>query len=256
MRTLRQTPLETDALLAQYAHTRDAGTRERIVEENLYIAQIVARRFSGRGVDYDDLYQVASLALFKAIDRFDASKGIKFVSFVTPTMVGEVKNYFRDRSRAIRLPRRGAELSQTLKAARARLEQSLGRSPRVDELAQEMGLREDAVVELLELGNAMSVTSLDAQVTEDEDSAPLSRFLGFEDPGYSEFERSDMLGRAMQTLDERQRAVIRGRFFENLSQRDVAQRLNISQMTVSRIERQALGQLREMISEEDTGDKA
>lgn len=256
MRTLRQTPLETDALLAQYAHTRDAGTRERIVEENLYIAQIVARRFSGRGVDYDDLYQVASLALFKAIDRFDASKGIKFVSFVTPTMVGEVKNYFRDRSRAIRLPRRGAELSQTLKAARARLEQSLGRSPRVDELAQEMGLREDAVVELLELGNAMSVTSLDAQVTEDEDSAPLSRFLGFEDPGYSEFERSDMLGRAMQTLDERQQAVIRGRFFENLSQRDVAQRLNISQMTVSRIERQALGQLREMISEEDTGDKA
>lgn len=256
MRTLRQTPLETDALLAQYAHTRDAGTRERIVEEYLYIAQIVARRFSGRGVDYDDLYQVASLALFKAIDRFDASKGIKFVSFVTPTMVGEVKNYFRDRSRAIRLPRRSAELSQTLKAARARLEQSLGRSPRVDELAQEMGLREDAVVELLELGNAMSVTSLDAQVTEDEDSAPLSRFLGFEDPGYSEFERSDMLGRAMQTLDERQRAVIRGRFFENLSQRDVAQRLNISQMTVSRIERQALGQLREMISEEDTGDKA
>lgn len=256
MRTLRQTPLETDALLAQYAHTRDAGTRERIVEENLYIAQIVARRFSGRGVDYDDLYQVASLALFKAIDRFDASKGIKFVSFVTPTMVGEVKNYFRDRSRAIRLPRRGAELSQVLKAARARLEQSLGRSPRVDELAQEMGLREDAVVELLELGNAMSVTSLDAQVTEDEDSAPLSRFLGFEDPGYSEFERSDMLGRAMQTLDERQQAVIRGRFFENLSQRDVAQRLNISQMTVSRIERQALGQLREMISEEDTGDKA
>ena len=90
-------PTQTDQLLRRYVDTRDAALRERIVEDNLYIAQIIAKRFSGRGVEYDDLYQVASMALFRAIDRFDPAKGVKFVSFVTPTMVGEVKNYFRDR---------------------------------------------------------------------------------------------------------------------------------------------------------------
>lgn len=139
-------PTQTDQLLRRYVDTRDAALRERIVEDNLYIAQIIAKRFSGRGVEYDDLYQVASMALFRAIDRFDPAKGVKFVSFVTPTMVGEVKNYFRDRSRAIRLPRRGAEIAQSVRAARAKLEQQLSRSPRVDELAESLGLTEDAVL--------------------------------------------------------------------------------------------------------------
>lgn len=242
-----QTPTENEALLAQYVRTRDPAVRERIVEANLYIAQIIAKRFSGRGVDYDDLYQVAALALFKAVDRFDPEKGVKFVSFVTPTMAGEVKNYFRDRSRAIRLPRRGAELAQTLRRARAELEQTLGRSPRVDELARRLNLTEDAVVEALELGNAMTPASLDAQVADDEDGATLSGFFGFEDPQFASFEREDMLERAMRQLDERQRTVIRGRFFENLSQRQLAERLEISQMTVSRIERQALKTLREQM---------
>ena len=223
MQTSQPVRPNSEALLEQYAHTRDPALREQIVEANLYIAQIVARRFSGRGVDYDDLYQVASLALFKAVDRYEPDKGVKFVSFVTPTMAGEVKNYFRDRSRTIRLPRKGAEL------------------------AQAMNLSEDAVVEALEMGNAMSVSSLDAQIAEDEENAPLSRFLGFEDPEFSRFERSDMLQRAMSALNERQQTVIRARFFENRSQRDLAAELGVSQMTVSRIERQALEKLREQI---------
>ena len=240
-------PTQTDQLLRRYVHTRDAALRERIVEENLYIAQIVAKRFSGRGVEYDDLYQVASLALFRAIDRFDPEKGVKFVSFVTPTMVGEVKNYFRDRSRAIRLPRRGAEIAQSVRAARAKLEQQLSRSPRVDELAGALGLTEDAVLEALELGNAMSPASLDAPAGDE--GSPLGRLLGFDEPGYAEFERGDMLRRAMDALDGRQREVIRGRFYENLSQRQLAERMRVSQMTVSRIERQALKRMREAISE-------
>ena len=247
MQTAQPVRLNSEALLKQYAHTRDPALREQIVEANLYIAQIVARRFSGLGVDYDDLYQVASLALFKAVDRYEPDKGVKFVSFVTPTMAGEVKNYFRDRSRTIRLPRKGAELAQALKLTRSRLEQELGRSPKLDELAQAMNLSEDAVVEALEMGNAMSVSSLDAQIAEDEENAPLSRFLGFEDPEFSRFERSDMLQRAMSALNERQQTVIRARFFENRSQRDLAAELGVSQMTVSRIERQALEKLREQI---------
>ena len=110
-----------------------------------------------------------------------------------------------------------------------------------------MNLSEDAVVEALEMGNAMSVSSLDAQIAEDEENAPLSRFLGFEDPEFSRFERSDMLQRAMSALNERQQTVIQARFFENRSQRDLAAELGVSQMTVSRIERQALEKLREQI---------
>lgn len=247
MQTSQPVRPNSEALLEQYAHTRDPALREQIVEANLYIAQIVARRFSGRGVDYDDLYQVASLALFKAVDRYEPDKGVKFVSFVTPTMAGEVKNYFRDRSRAIRLPRKGVELAQALKLTRSSLEQELGRSPKLDELTQAMNLSEDEVVEALELSNAMSVSSLDAQIAEDEENAPLSRFLGFDDPGFASFEQSDMLQRAMCALDERQQAVIQARFFENRSQRDLAAELGVSQMTVSRIERQALEKLREQI---------
>lgn len=247
MQTSQPVRPNSEALLEQYAHTRDPALREQIVEANLYIAQIVARRFSGRGVDYDDLYQVASLALFKAVDRYEPDKGVKFVSFVTPTMAGEVKNYFRDRSRAIRLPRKGVELAQALKLTRSSLEQELGRSPKLDELTQAMNLSEDEVVEALELSNAMSVSSLDAQIAEDEENAPLSRFLGFDDPGFASFEQSDMLQRAMCALDERQQTVIQARFFENRSQRDLAAELGVSQMTVSRIERQALEKLREQI---------
>ena len=141
-------------------------------------------------------------------------------------------------------------MAQELRLARAKLEQELGRAPRVDELAEEMNLTEEQVLEAMEMSNASSMTSLDAGITEDEDSAPLSKFLGFNDPGYSDFERNDMLRRALSTLDERQREVIMGRFFENLSQRDIAERMGISQMTVSRIERQALAALRGQMDEE------
>jgi RNA polymerase sigma-B factor len=243
--------VQGDALLAQYALSRAPDLRDAIVEAYLYIAEIVARKFSGRGVDYDDLYQVAALALVKGIERYDVTKGIKFASFITPTMVGEVKNYFRDRSRIIRLPRRSAQLARELRENRAILEQELGRSPTVDELAERMGISEDDVLEALEMSNAMTPASLDAQVADEDSETSLSTFLGFNDPGYSDFERNDMLDRALSTLDARQRAVIIARFYEGLSQRDVAAQLNISQMTVSRIERQALEKLRERMTEQE-----
>lgn len=243
--------VQGDALLSQYALSRAPDLRDAIVEAYLYIAEIVARKFSGRGVDYDDLYQVAALALVKGVDRFDADKGVKFTSFITPTMVGEVKNYFRDRSRTIRLPRRSAQMARELREARARLEQELGRSPTVTELAEGMGASESDVLEAMDLGNAMTPASLDAQVVEEDSETSLSSFLGFSDPGYSDFERNDMLQRAMSALDARQRAVIIARFYEGLSQREVAAQLDISQMTVSRIERQALEKLRERMTEQE-----
>jgi len=230
----------TEALLLRYAQTRDTYLRDRIVEKNLKVAAMVARRFSGKGVDYDDLYQVASLALFKAIDRFDPEKGVKFITYVTPTMVGEVKNYFRDRSRTIRLPRNSGEMLRALDRATEELTHELLRQPTAYELAEHMGIEVEDVLLALEMRGASRPASLDFTPENEDEDAPISAFLGVEERGYSDFDNLETIRSAMAQLDERQREVIRLRFFENLSQREVAARLDISQMSVSRVERNAL----------------
>lgn len=236
-----------ERLIAEYAASPSLENRDRLVEAHLYIAEIIARKFSGRGVDYDDLYQVAALALVRAVERFDPARGVKFRSFAMPNMVGEVKNYFRDRSRAVRLPRRGAELAREIERARDKLLQSLKRMPRVDELAEALDVPEDAVLEALEIGG-MTLVSLDAE-GEADDAPSLDAFLGIEDKGFTDFERNDALNRAMDALDARRREIVHLRFFQNLSQREIAERLGVSQMTVSREERRALEQMRGMMGE-------
>lgn len=231
---------ETEALLLRYAQTKDVSIRDRIVEKNLKVASMVARRFSGKGVDYDDLYQVASLALFKAIDRYDPEKGVKFVTFITPTMVGEVKNYFRDRSRTIRLPRNSGEMIRALDKAAEELTHKLLRQPNAVELAEHMGVEVEDVLLALEMRGASRPVSLDYAPENEDEDAPISAFFGVEEKGYSDFDNLETIKSAMAQLDDKQREVIRLRFFENLSQREVAQRLDISQMSVSRVERKAL----------------
>ena len=238
---------ETLRLITRYRETGEKALRDAIVEGHLYIAQIIARRFSGRGVDYDDLYQVAALALVKALERFDPSRGVQFDSFVTPAMVGEVKNYFRDKSRLIRPPRGSLETARRVSRTLSALTQTLGRSPRIDELAEAAGLREDEVLEALEL----SAPLLSLNETPDGDEGhELYNLLGAEDAGFSGFEKRDDLNRALAMLPEREREVIRLRYFENLPQRAVAERLNVSQMTVSRAERAALEALKKLINNE------
>ena len=247
--TSRIPPEEMERLLAEYAANRDPALRDRIVEAHLYIAEIIARKFSGRGVDYDDLYQVASLALVRALDRYDPARGVRFTSFVTPNMAGEVKNYFRDRARALRVSRRGAQLAREAERAREALAQSLGRMPRVDELAEAMGVPEEHILEALETAG-LTLVSMDA--TRDEDGTQtLERFLGIDDGGYTDFERRDALDRAMAALTGRQQEILRYRYYENLSQREVAQRVGVSQMTVSREERNALQVLKATLDEND-----
>ena len=251
MRTnIKLPPGEEKRLLGLYAQTGASEYRDRIVEAHLYIAEIIARRFSGRGVDYDDLFQVAALALTKALERFDPDRGIQFASFVTPAMVGEVKNYFRDRSRVIRPPRRVTELARMVEAAREALFQRLGRAPRVDELAAEAGLSEDEVLEGLEAASAQPV-SLDQQTEGEDGEMMLSGVLGAEEKGFADFETADLLRRSMDALTPQQREVIRLRYFENLSQREVALRTGVSQMTVSRTERGALESMRRGLKAEN-----
>lgn len=231
---------ETEAMLRRYADTGDTCIRDRIVERNLKIAAMVARRFSGKGVEYDDLYQVASLALFKAVDRYDPDRGVKFVSFVTPTIVGEVKNYFRDRSRTIRLPRNSGEMMRAIDKATEEISQLLLRQPTPQELADHMGLDVESVLLAMEMRGASRTVSLDFSPENEDEDTPLSAFLGMEEKGFSNFEMNDAIMSAMAALDDRQKEVLRLRFFENLSQREAAERLGISQMSVSRVERRAL----------------
>jgi RNA polymerase sigma-B factor len=168
-------PAELDSMLSCYALKHDVQCRDRIIEAHLYIAEIVARKFSGRGVDYDDLYQVAAMALLKALDRFELDRGIKFASFATPAMVGEVKNYFRDRSRTVRLPRRSMELMRRVNAEKEKLYQELGRYPRVDELAERLDMPEDDIIEALEAA-ASNPVSLDMQTADDDEDFNYEEF--------------------------------------------------------------------------------
>lgn len=244
MRTHMQlAPAELDRMLSCYALKHDVQCRDRIIEAHLYIAEIVARKFSGRGVDYDDLYQVAAMALLKALDRFELDRGIKFASFATPAMVGEVKNYFRDRSRTVRLPRRSMELMRRVNAEKEKLYQELGRYPRVDELAERLDMPEDDIIEALEAA-ASNPVSLDMQTADDDEDFTLSSVLGVQEGGFADFEQADMLKRAFAHLNEEAREIIRMRYFENMSQREVAAQIGVSQMSVSRAERRALEQLR------------
>ncbi len=245
--------VDAERLLSEYRATRDPDILARVVEAHLYIAAIIARRFSSRGVEYDDLYQVASLALFKSIERYDPERGVRFATFVTPNMVGEVKNYFRDRSRAIRLPRRGQQLMRTVEAKREELAQSLGRQHTLEEIAESAELSLEEVIESLELRGAASPVSLDALPQEEDDREPLAAYLGAEEAGFAEIERDDLVNRALAGLEERHREVIRLRFFQGLSQREAAERLGVSQMWVSRAERKALEQMRETVSQGEKG---
>jgi len=241
---------EIERLLALYLQTHSPVYRDRVVEAHLYIAEIIARKFSGRGVDFDDLFQVAALALTKAVERFDPERGVKFASFVTPGMVGEVKNYFRDKARIIRPPRRATELARLVEAAREKMTQELGHAPLVEEIAEYANLTEDEVLEGLEAASAQPV-SLDMQTSDEDEEMKLSSVLGTEDRGYADFENADLLRRSMESLTPQQKEIIILRFFENMSQREVAQRIGVSQMSVSRAERSALEKMRLAMGDHD-----
>lgn len=239
---------EYEGLLHEYCLNRsDVRLRDRVFEAFLPLASMVARKFSGRGVDYDDLFQVGSLALFKALERFDPEKGVKFVTFATPTVVGEIKNFFRDKSRLISLPRRSGALIKKLEEAKAALTSELERTPTAQELADYVGETLEIVLETLEMQGAVSPVSLDAAASDDDEEFNLYSVLGAEDGGYQNVVMQDMLRRALVQLSDMERQIIEERFFHNRSQREVAEKMGVSQMTISRNERKAIEHFRELI---------
>ncbi len=231
-------------MFTEFARHRDPTLRARLVEGHLGLAEYLARRFSNRGEPLDDLVQVASLGLLKAIDRFEPARGVEFSTYATHTIVGELKRHFRDKGWAVRAPRRMQELYLRLGKVVSTLSQELGRSPTIPELATEAQVSEEEVLEALEAGQAYRFASLDATSSGEDDGDTLSSQLGEEDPQLLDAEHRAALSPLMKRLPPREQAILHLRFFEGMTQSEIAARLGISQMHVSRLLARSLSQLR------------
>lgn len=223
------------------------AARDAMITDNLGLAHQLARRFLHRGESTDDLVQVASVALVKSVDRFDPDRGVEFAAFATRTIIGELKRHFRDKGWAIRASRRVQELYLELGHATGTLSQELGRSPTVAELAAATQSSEEAVLEAIEAGQGYRASSIDA--TDDEDH-PLSSRLGELDRRYDSVEDRALLAPALATLPVRDRAILRMRFIEGLTQSEIATAVGVSQMHVSRLLAASLETLRRHIEEQ------
>jgi RNA polymerase sigma-B factor len=236
--------LMTDTDADDPVHRR---ARDELVTLHLPLVQFLARRFRDRGEPLDDLVQVGTIGLIKAVDRFDPGRGVEFSTYATPTIVGEIKRHFRDKGWAIRVPRRLQELRISLGRATAELSQKSGRAPTVAELAAHLGISEDEVIEGLEGAQAYSTTSLDAHVGGDDgDDAPsLVDRLGTDDLDLEAVEYRESLKPLLAALPSRERRILALRFFHGMTQSEIATEVGISQMHVSRLLAKSLATLRE-----------
>ena len=231
---------------ATFARTGDQRLRDELIEAHLRLAEHLARRFSNRGVPVDDLIQVASLGLVKAVERFDPERGLEFSTFATPTIVGELKRHFRDKGWAVRVPRRVQELHVEINSLVGELTQRLGRSPTIAEIAERAGTSEEEILEAMEAGQAYRSASIDAPgVDSDEGSPGLSEQLGQPDSGLLDAENRLLLADLIKTLPKREQLMLHLRFFEGMTQSQIADRLGISQMHVSRLLAKSLNLLRQ-----------
>ncbi|MDQ6824008.1 MAG: SigB/SigF/SigG family RNA polymerase sigma factor [Candidatus Eremiobacteraeota bacterium] len=243
---------KTRQLFAEFATSRDAKVREELVVAHLNLVRYLAVRFANRGEALDDLIQVGTVGLIKAIDRFDVGRGVEFTTYATPTIIGEIKRYFRDKGWAVRVPRRLQELNLAVNRAVENVSVELGRAATVSDLAARLGATDEEIIEAQELGQAYNLLSLDSELSVDGDAkaTTLLDYLGREDPELMLLEDKANLERAFDILDRRERIILYLRFYENMSQTEVAKRLNVSQMHVSRLQQRALEKLKKFLKEE------
>ena len=232
-------------LLRDYREHHDPRVRERLVELNSDLVHFIARRFANRGEALEDIEQVGFLGLINAIERFDPSLENEFSTFATPTIMGEIRRYFRDRSWAVRVPRRLQENLLRVNAASQQLNSELGRPPTITEIGERVGLEPDDVLAALEVSPAQHAVSLDGSLGgRADDPTTLGDRLGSEDSNLDRVEMRALLEQAMAHLNPREREIMALRFVEELPQTEVAKRLGISQMHVSRLQRAAVDHLR------------
>ncbi len=235
---------------ARAENSRDAERlRDELVVAHLNLVRYLAVKFANRGESLDDLIQVGTVGLIKAIDRFDLERGVEFTTYATPTIVGEIKRHFRDKGWAVKVPRRLQELNLSVNRAIEKLTIALGHSPTVKELADELHASEEEVLEAQELGQAYNLLSLDTEITGegDKNTQKLADYIGEADPQLANLEDRANLERAFEVLSRRERIILFLRFYESISQTEIAKRLNVSQMHVSRLQQKALEKLRDAL---------
>jgi RNA polymerase sigma-B factor len=240
-----------DALLVAYHRYGDERAREQALVELMPLVRALASRYAGRGEPLEDLVQVGSIGLIKAVDRFDVDRGVDFASYAVPTIVGEIRRHFRDKAWAMHVPRRLKELSLRLSRTLDQLTTELGRSPTIAELAAAAGVEEEDAIDALDSMNAYSTRSLHAPFDDDSDDS-LSEKLGAEELGYADVEDGAIVEAGLDALDERERQIVELRFFHELTQSQIASEIGISQMHVSRLLRRALATMRGRIEEGTT----
>jgi RNA polymerase sigma-B factor len=224
--------------------------RDTLVEMHLPLVEYLARRFRNRGEPLDDLTQVATIGLIKSVDRFDTDRGVEFSTYATPTIIGEVKRYFRDKGWAIRVPRRLQELRMQIGAATGELTQALGRSPTPRELADVLGCTVEDIVEGIESSNAYSTLSLDAADGGGEDAGgSILDLIGVDDEGLEHVEIRESIKPLLEALPAREKRILLLRFFRNKTQSEIADEIGVSQMHVSRLLSRTLDQLRTSLEE-------
>jgi RNA polymerase sigma-B factor len=234
-------------LLRRYHEGGDTDAREQLIERHLPLVRSLARRYAGRGEALEDIEQVGAIGLIKAIDRFELSREVSLATYATPNVVGEIKRHFRDKGWAVRVPRALQELNASMSGSIERLTVKLSRSPTIDEIAQELETTSEQVLEAMEVGSAYSTVSLNSGPSGEEELDPLET-IGEED---AEFERSEdraSLAPALERLPSREREILRMRFEEGLPQTQIAQRVGLSQMHVSRLIRKSLAAMREELA--------
>jgi RNA polymerase sigma-B factor len=241
-------------LLRRYHEEGDLSAREQLIEQYMSLVRSLARRYSYRGEQLEDLVQIGTIGLIKAIDRFDVNRGVELTTYATPNIIGEIKRHFRDRGWSVRVPRGLQELNVQLSRLLEQLTVQLSRSPTISELAKAAGVDEEDVLEALESGRAytsLSLSSGSGGGDDDDDVDPLES-IGIEEHQYEVSEDRAVLAPGFRILDQRERTILRLRFFDGLTQSQIAQQIGISQMHVSRLIRRSLEKIRQEIAREET----
>ena len=232
----------------KYKENPTIEKRNELVESHLYMVDILIRKYLNKGVDYDDLYQVGALALVQAVERFDPSRGFEFSSFATPTILGEIKKYFRDKQWSLKVPRRLKEIASKVQKAKEELYSKNHKQQTIPEIAEYTGFTEEQIIESMEGSQAYGTYSLDKtfeDAGEDGESAFLEKYTGFDEKGFDRVEMSDIIDTVLEKLSDQNKYIFRERFIFNRSQSSIAKTLGVSQMTISRAERNIIKQFRE-----------
>ena len=240
--------MKDQELFREYKENPTIEKRNEIVEKYLYMVEILVKKYLGKGVEYDDLYQVGAMALVLAVERYDISRGFEFSSFATPTILGEIKKYFRDKQWSLKVPRRIKEISSKVNAAAEILYNRNSRKPTIEEIAEETGYSVEDVMEASEGSKAYGTYSLNRTFDDsgDEgDSSVFEKYTGFDEKGYIDVEVREIVSSVYDTFDEKNRYIFKERFIHGRSQSDIARELGISQMTVSRTEKKMIQKFRE-----------